>query len=257
MGIYSAQFDHPYSDAYCEELAGLADREKKTLLEMASRSTKESASFLGTLLLELASFGDRDVGESIARWTKPPPADNRTMPQSNIHAFVAAHIALGRLGCPLPVHRTAGETPSERALKACGTILYWCNRVDLDEEGRREACASAVEVLTQHGDRAALDVLRECEDVWRDGWDLLPGDEPVVRSVVGLFPGRSDRHQPGCALRPHEPGRILSALVAFRRRGGSSHSASEFWRGMETGRTVRFFVNMRRPRNSAGRRLRH
>ena len=190
-GIYSAQFDHPYSDAYCEELAGLADREKKTLLEMASRSTKESASFLGTLLLELASFGDRDVGESIARWTSPPPVDNRTMPQSDIHVFVAAHIALARLGCPLPVHRTAGGSPSERALKACGTILYWCNRVDLDEEGRREACAPAVAVLMQHGNGAALDVLRECEDVWRDGWDLLPGDEPVVRSVMGLCPAEA------------------------------------------------------------------
>jgi len=189
--IYSAQFDHPYSDAYCEELSGLADREKKTLLEMASRSTKEGASFPGTLLLELASFGDRDVGESIARWMNPAPADNRTMPQSDIHAFVTAHIALGRLGCPLPVYRTAGETPSERALKACGTILYWCNRIDLDEEGRREACAAAVAVLMQPANGAALDVLRECEDVWRDGWDLLPGDEPVVRSVVGLFPAEA------------------------------------------------------------------
>ena len=190
-GIYSAQFDHPYSDAYYEEVAGLADRERKTLLEMASRGAKESAFSLGPLLLELASFGDRDVGESIARWTNPPPADNRTMPQSDIHVFVAAHIALGRLGCPLPVHRAAGESPSERALKACGTILYWCNRVDLDEEGRREACAPAVAVLTQHGNGAAFDVLRECEDVWRDGWDLLPGDEPVVRSVVGLFPAEA------------------------------------------------------------------
>ena len=190
-GIYSAQFDHPYSAAYCEVVAGLADRDRKTLLETASRGAKESAFFLGALLLELASFRDRGVGESIARWTKPPPADNRTMPQSDIHAFVAAHIALGRLGCPLPVHRTAGESPSERALEACGTILYWCNRVDFDEEGRREACASAVAVLTQHGDGAALDVLRECEDVWRDGWGLLPGDEPVVRSVVGLFPAEA------------------------------------------------------------------
>ena len=190
-GIYSAQFDHPYSDAYYEEVAGLADRERKTLLEMASRGAKEGAFFLGPLLLELAAFGNSDVGESIGRWTKPPDTENRTMPQRDIHVFVAAHIALARLGCPLPVQPTAGETPSERALKACGTILYWCNRLDLDEEGRREACAPAVAVLTKHGNGAALDVLRECEDVWRNGWDLLPGDEPVMRSVVGCFPGEA------------------------------------------------------------------
>ena len=195
-GIYSAQFDHPYSGAYCAVVVGLADGDRKALLEMASRGAKESAFFLGPLLLELASFGDGDVGESIGRWTSPPPVDNRTEPQSDIHVFVAAHIALGRLGCPLSVHRQGGETASEIALRACGTILYWCNRIDLDEEGRREACAPAVAVLTQPGNRAALDVLRECEDVWRgdvwrDGWDLLPGDEPVVRSVVGLFPAQA------------------------------------------------------------------
>ncbi len=190
-GIYSAQFDHPYSAAYCEVVAGLGDGERKTLLAMASRGAKESASLFGPPLLELASFGDRDVGESIARWTNVPPTDNRTMPQGDIYTFVAAHIALGRLGYPLPIHRTASETPSERALKACGTILYWHNRLDLDEEGRREACSPAVAVLMEQGDGAALDVLRECEDVWRDGWDLLPGDEPVVRSVVGLFPAEA------------------------------------------------------------------
>ena len=190
-GIYSARFDHPYSAAYCEVVAGLADGDRKALLEMASRGAKESEFFLGALLLELASFGDGEAGESIGRWTRPPPVDNRTMPQSDIHVFVATHIALGRLGCPLSVHRTEGETASQRALRACGTILYWCNRIDLDQEGRREACAPAVAVLTQPENRAALDVLRECEDVWRDGWDLLPGDEPVVRSVVGLFPAQA------------------------------------------------------------------
>ena len=190
-GIYSAQFDHPYSAGYCEVVAGLADSDRKALLEMASRGAKEGTFFLGPLLLELASFGDGDVGESIGRWTSPPPVDNPTVPQSDIHVFVVAHIALGRLGCPLSVHREAGETASQRALRACGTILYWCNRIDLDQERRREACAPAVAVLTQPGNRAALDVLRECEDVWPDEWDLLPGNDPVVRSVVGLFPAQA------------------------------------------------------------------
>ena len=190
-GIYSAQFDNPYSAAYCEVVAGLANGDRKALLEMAARGAKEGTFFLGPLLLELASFGDGDVGDSIGRWTSPPPVDNPTEPQSNIHVFVVAHIALGRLGCPLSVHRTTGETASQTALRACGTILYWCNRLDLDEERRREACAPAVAVLTQPGNRAALDVLRECEDVWPDEWDLLPGDESVVRSVVGLFPAQA------------------------------------------------------------------
>ena len=110
------------------------------------------------------------------------------MPQSDIYAFIAAHIALARLDCPLPVHGTENTTPPVRALKACGSILYWSNRTDMGEEEKRESCRSELAVLVEHGGGAALDVLRECEDVYREGWDLLPGDEPGVRSVVGLFP---------------------------------------------------------------------
>ena len=187
-GIYSSQFDHPYSTAYCEVVAGLSDRDRKTLLEMASRGTNETAFWLGPLLVELASFGDQDVGESIGRWTRPPPAHNRTMPQNDIHAFVIAHIALARLRCPLPNHRTEGDNPSERSLKACGALLYWSNREDLDEEDRLKASKPALVVLAQHGKETALDVLRECEEVLGDGFELLPGDGPVVRSVVGRYP---------------------------------------------------------------------
>ena len=158
---------------------------------MAAKGATEGEFWLGPLLLELASFGDQDVGESIARWTNPPPADNRTMPQSDIQAFVVAHIALARLGCPLPSHCTVGNNPSARALKACGTILYWCNREDLDEEERLKACKPELAVLAQHEKGAALDVLRECEDVLGEGLKLLPGERPVMRSVVGRFPAEA------------------------------------------------------------------
>ena len=189
--VYSAQFDHPYSDAYCEVVAGLADPDRKTLLEMASRGTREPDFWLGPLLLDLASFGDQDVGESIGRWTRPPPTDNPTMPQIDICAFVVAHIALARLGCPLPNHRTAGDNASTKALKACGAILYWINREDLDEEERLKACKPELAVLSQNGNGAALDVLRECEHVSGEGFELLPGDGPVLRSVVGRYPAEA------------------------------------------------------------------
>lgn len=190
-GIYSAQCDHPYSEAYCEVVASLADDEKKALLEMALRGVDEAAFFVGTLLLELASFGVRDVGECIGRWTKPPSAENRTMPQNDFYAFVAAHIALARLGCSLPVHRTANASRSVRALTACGVILYWSNRADMDEEERHEACESELAILVNDGKGVALDVLRECEGVFPQGWDLLPGDEPVVNSIVRRFPNEA------------------------------------------------------------------
>lgn len=186
--IYSAQIDHPYSDAFCEVIASLADDEKKVLFEMACRGASEAEIFTGPLILELASFGDRDVEESIKRWTKPPPTENRIMPQNDIYAFVTAHIALARLGCPCPVHVTSDASRSVKALAACGAILYWSNRLDVDEGEKRNTCVSEFAILMTDGKGAALDVLRECEDVFHQGWDFLPGDEPVMRSIVGKFP---------------------------------------------------------------------
>lgn len=190
-GIYTAQCGHPYSDAYCEVVAGLTDREKKTLLEMASRGANETSFLVGPLLLELASFGDPDVGDSIGRWTSPPPKESRTMPQSDIYAFVASHIALARLGCPLPAQKRSDASRSVGALKACGAILYWSNRTDLDENEKHETCGSELAILVNDGKCAALGVLRACEDIFGAGWDLLPGDEPVVTSIVGMFPEES------------------------------------------------------------------
>ena len=100
--IFSSQFAHPYEDAFSEAISGLPDNERKMLLEMALRGTKCSEFWLAPLILELASFADRDVGESIGRWTIPPEMHNRTKPQADIQTFVVAHMALARLGCPIP-----------------------------------------------------------------------------------------------------------------------------------------------------------
>ena len=189
--IYSSQFDHPFSGAYCEVIAELADRERKALFEMASKGATDTAFWLGPLLLELASFGDRGVGDSIAQWTAPPAEDNRIMPQSDIHAFVAAHVALARLGCAIPENRGLSENPSVRALAACGAILYWSNRIDLDEDEMQRGCAPELRILTWGARDAALDVIRECEYVSRGGCDLLPGDGPVVHSIVERFPAET------------------------------------------------------------------
>ena len=117
-GIYSAQFDHPYSGAYYEVVSNLTEHDRKTLLEMAAKGATEFWLWLSPLLIELAAFGDPNVGESIARWTALPPEDNRIMPKVDV--FVVAHIALARLRCPLPDCPSAAKTISAEALAACG-----------------------------------------------------------------------------------------------------------------------------------------
>ena len=120
-GLYSAQFDHPYSGAYCEVIADLPENERKALMTMAANGVGDTAFFLAPLLIELASFGDSGVGDSIARWTSLPPADS-FMPQESVAVFVVAHFALARLDCPLPDRLDEADGHSTEALAACGAI---------------------------------------------------------------------------------------------------------------------------------------
>ena len=186
-GLHSAQFDHPYSGAYYEVIAGLPESERKTLLAMAAKGAGDTASFLEPLLIDLASFGDSSVGDTIAQWTALPPPDS-VMPQDGISVFVVAHIALARLDCPLPDRRAEANGHSAEALVACGAILYWCNRIQIEETARRRAYDASLRVLVRHERGAALDVIRHCEHAFLEGLERLPGPAPLERSIVNGFP---------------------------------------------------------------------
>ena len=188
--VFSAQFDHPYSQAYCEVVAGLADMERKTLFQLAAKGAQDSM-WLGPLLLELASFGDPAVGNSIAPWTALPSPDNQMMPQDDLYAFVVAHLALARLGCSLPVTPNSGENPAAGALKAYGAILYWSNQIGIEEEEKLACCRREIDFLGTSGINAALDVLCECEHGAYSGLRLLPGNKPVELSVWKRFPAET------------------------------------------------------------------
>ena len=186
-GLYSSQFDHPYCGAYYEVIADLPENERKTLLTMAANGASDTAVFLAPLLTDLASFGDSGVGDSITRWTALPPTDS-FMPQDAVAVFVVAHIALARLGCPLPDRRGEADGYSAQALATCGAILYWCNRVDLEETDKRHACDPSLQVLLRHERGAALDIIRHCEYALVQGVKRLPGSAPLERSIVNAFP---------------------------------------------------------------------
>ena len=185
--LYVAQFDHPYSGAYGEAIAELPEDDRKSLLRMASIGVPDSAFFLVALLVDLFSFRDPALEHSISRWTAMPPTDS-VIPQDSIAALVIAHIALARLGRPLPDGRDVAAGHSAEALAACGQILYWRNRNDLNQTTRRHACDASLKVLLRHERGAALDVVRRCEHaLFRGTWEM-PLPTPVERSIVNAFP---------------------------------------------------------------------
>ena len=186
-GLYSSQFDHPYSGAYYEVIANLPEYERKTLLTMAANGAEDTAVFLAALLSDLASFADSRVCDSIIRWTALPPTDS-FMPQDRVTVFVLAHVALARLGCPLPDRRGEADSYSTQALAACGAILYWCNRLELEETDKQHACDASLRILLQHQRGAALDVVRRCEHALVQRVKHLSGSAPPERSLVNGFP---------------------------------------------------------------------
>ena len=185
-GLHSAQFDHPYAGAYCEVIADLSEHERKALFTMAADGADDTALFLGPLLMELASFGDPSVSSSITRWTALPPKDC-FMPQDAIAVFVISHIVLAHLGCILPDRRDDAIDPPTQALLSYGTILYWCNRADLDEDGKRRACDTALRRLAKDGFNTALNVIRHCEHALIHETHRLTGNAQVERSILSQF----------------------------------------------------------------------
>ena len=184
---YYAQFDHPLSAAYDEVVADLSGAERKQLLMMAGKGWDSSSYFLSPLIIDLASFCDPEAGAIINRWTKLPLTDS-FMPQDAIGVFVVAHIVLGRLGCSLPERQTEPDKPSAESLAACGVILYWSNRTDLDEDARCSPCRQSLSVLARHELGAAVDAIRHCEHALVEGVKHLPGQGLVQGSIVNCFP---------------------------------------------------------------------
>lgn len=188
--IYSAQFDHPYSSAYYESVNGLPDKLRKEFLMMAARGVQDSQFFLSPLILEVASFDDPLAGEALGRWTALPPIDS-CVPQEAIEVFVMAHIALARLGCELPNHEAIGDNLSANALLACGTVLYWSNRLDLSENDRRVACVEPWTILDRPDNGAALNAIKDCAHVRLEGTKVLPGAAAARTSTAHYFPAET------------------------------------------------------------------
>lgn len=194
-GVYSIQMDfHPYSGAYREAIAGLPEHDRKTFFTMAAKGAPDSIGFLLPLLLDLVAFGDPDTRDCFSQWAALPPTDS-FMRQDAIVVFAVAHVALGRLGCPLP-DQAGGDGYAAEALAACGAVLYWLNRHDMDGVTKRRSCKAPLRVLLQHDRGAALDVIRFCEHELRR-WGLAEGlkgpvgAEPPELSIVSAFPAEA------------------------------------------------------------------
>jgi hypothetical protein len=191
-GLWNSQFDHPFDGAYCQGWNELSPERRKILLCMAARGADEDAfsMFLPTLMVYLATYNDPALGPLIARFAGLPP-HRCVMPQEAIKNFATSHILLGRLGCPLPSPPAEALSAAEEALLACGTILYWLNRIDLAMAERKQHCEAALRVLGNHAAGVAASIVQEFDFsdlVLSESVKELPGGETISRSIGDAFP---------------------------------------------------------------------
>lgn len=188
-GVWSAQFDHPYDDAYCEAVGNLPDDDRKALLFAAALGAPENSLFVGPLIKDLAVFNDPSAAMPIERWLALP--DKSTpMQQDGIGDYLTAHVALAKLKRPLPA---ATETPLsdvDATMVACGQIIYWLNREDLLVDQRKIECRLAITILQRPDLLIAGSVLSDMQNarfLWTEGLSRLPGSERAITSIGDVF----------------------------------------------------------------------
>ena len=188
--LWSNQFDHPYEGAYCDAWGDLSDDDRNALMVMAAQSVDNPPMFTPPLLAEVASSGVQSAGSTIALWTTLP-IKNAVIIDDAVHIFEMAHVALARLRYDLPDRSVGITAPPERAVLACGAVIYWLNREDLLPAKRQLNCAGSLEILSRHELGVAAAIIGEFFDTGQLSPEVarqLPGSEPLVSSLATHFP---------------------------------------------------------------------
>lgn len=180
--LYVCQFDHPLAAAYWDAIHDLAEDDQKRLMAMAAEGAEIGSFFLDTLLVGICWFGDAKLCGALSRFTKPPPAD-MSAPLNAVRAFLTANIGLARLRCRLPRDDKPLDTRAS-ALRACGSLLYWSNRMDIDHEARAREFRKPLRVLDSRSLDFALDAIRMCEHAGFPEGIGLSEEPPIVWSVA-------------------------------------------------------------------------
>lgn len=112
---------------------------------------------------------------------------NCFMPAEAIEAFAVAHVALARLRIDLAP--CLGSSCAERALHACGRLLYWGNRIDKVGPVKDEAVREAWRTLNSMDVHAhALHVIAACSQLTIRITDKFPGSVRAQISIEELYP---------------------------------------------------------------------
>ena len=99
-------------------------------------------------------------------------------------------IALAKIGLPLPDAQITIDSPCAESLAACGIVLYWINRDDLDEGTKRSKCRHAFSILHSHREDGAIPALFFCDPGYSFWVSYQLKMSPENCSIASFFPDK-------------------------------------------------------------------
>ena len=137
---------------------------------------------------EGTSLGTQSQSQQAARSLYA--ATESSSPQNAVGVFVSSHIALAKIGLPLPDAQITIDSPCAESLAACGIVLYWINRDDLDEGTKRSKCRHAFSILHSHREDGAIPALFFCDPGYSFWVSCQLKMSPENCSIASFFPDK-------------------------------------------------------------------
>lgn len=150
-GLFGAQMDHPHAHAYSEAIASLEPEVKAKFLNRAALGCDPNSMDLGILLHAIVETGRSECEPALREWAMTLPVKSALYdPPGRVLVLLLAHLGLAQLALPLDEPVGIEETPAAKALRACGEIVYWMCRRDLDDAAVAKACERPLGLLSRH-----------------------------------------------------------------------------------------------------------
>ena len=162
QAMYNRQFDHPYDHIYWKVLNELSALKKKQFLIMAVRYKDDFQMFVGSMIMDLFEFADKETAQYIEHWIELASRP-QMMPQDIVKVFVIAYTILGQLNYILK-NRQYDSCNEDNAINAIGEIYYWINRSDMSLSEKKNCCLNAWDILMKHDLGLSVGTLYECEE---------------------------------------------------------------------------------------------
>lgn len=188
VGLFNAQFDHPYAAAYSHVIQGLGPDNKKDFLVMVVRGSDDGF-FTSTAILLLAQTNDPDICKHLEKRSRQPNVEKSAMPQDELFIYILVHCLMGHFNYSIDSRLGTFPTVKENAFVAIAEIYYWVNQLTLNKTTVESKCERAWEYLITKGADFATDMIYQSMIAIRHH-DMGLGLKSPLRDLHEVFDDR-------------------------------------------------------------------